>query len=226
MLSRDQFIQALKHPNMLDHSTLEGIKEIMTDYPAFAAARMLYLRNLRNISSYKFESELVRHSIYIPDRTVLYRFLIEETAAAPDEFELLPYNEAAFSQFLNAQADVELPGQELITQASFQLSAESDQEAVPATGEPIDLIDRFILQNPTIKPIAKSPEPSEKPVGVHDEIMSDGLITETLAGVYVKQGLYLEALNAYQKLSLKFPEKNSYFATQIEEIKKLMSKES
>ena len=41
----------------------------------------------------------------------------------------------------------------------------------------------------------------------------------------MKQGLYNEALQSYQKLILKFPEKNSYFAGQIENIKKLISKE-
>jgi hypothetical protein len=41
----------------------------------------------------------------------------------------------------------------------------------------------------------------------------------------VKQGLYKEALSAYAKLSLKFPEKNSYFVAQIEKVKKLISKD-
>jgi hypothetical protein len=224
MLTRNQFIQVLKHPSMLDQSTINGLKEIIADYPAFAAARMLYLRNLRNINSYKFETELVQNSVYIPDRTVLFRFLLKDSEVQADEFELLPYDDTTFSHFFMEPSDVGSP--ELVPTAPFKLGTESVETTIPPAGEPNDLIDRFILQNPTIKPIVKAPETTEKQGGLQDEILGDGLITETLAGVYVKQGLYDEALKAYQKLSLKFPEKNSYFATQIEEIKTLMSKKS
>ena len=50
---------------------------------------------------------------------------------------------------------------------------------------------------------------------------SDELMTETLAKVFVKQKRYTKALQAYQILGLKYPEKNSFFADQTKEIKRL-----
>ena len=47
-------------------------------------------------------------------------------------------------------------------------------------------------------------------------------VTETLARVYLEQEHYDKAKSAYKKLSLKYPEKSSFFAGQIELIEKLL----
>jgi cytochrome c-type biogenesis protein CcmH/NrfG len=46
-------------------------------------------------------------------------------------------------------------------------------------------------------------------------------MTETLARIYLEQGKYKEALQAYRILILKYPEKSSFFADQIKAVEKL-----
>ena len=85
-----------------------------------------------------------------------------------------------------------------------------------------DLIENFINKGtgkivPVENGTADTVDISEDSVKEHD-----GFITDTLAKIYVKQGYYSKAIFAYEKLILKFPEKSSYFAAQIEEIKKIV----
>ncbi len=48
----------------------------------------------------------------------------------------------------------------------------------------------------------------------------EGLVSESLADVYVKQGKYDKAIETYNRLSLQNPKKNAYFARKIEEVLK------
>jgi hypothetical protein len=88
--------------------------------------------------------------------------------------------------------------------------------------EQTDLIDKFIIANPRIEPVRdKSFHPVDDISKPYTE-EKGGFITETLAKIYVTQGYYSKAIDIYEKLSLKFPEKSSYFATQIEKVKELI----
>ncbi|WP_291132863.1 tetratricopeptide repeat protein [Flavobacterium sp. UBA7682] len=80
----------------------------------------------------------------------------------------------------------------------------------------IDLIDKFIENNPKITPIAK-----DATVPVIAPIAEDTsyLMTETLARVYLEQKKYSKAIQAYEILILKYPEKSSFFADRISDIK-------
>lgn len=87
-----------------------------------------------------------------------------------------------------------------------------------------DLIDKFIEANPRIEPVrVKSDAPVDDIAKQYTEHQG-GFVTETLARIYVTQGYYSRAIDIYERLSLKFPEKSSYFATQIEKVKELIKK--
>jgi hypothetical protein len=50
-----------------------------------------------------------------------------------------------------------------------------------------------------------------------------GLVTETLANHYFEQGVFLKAIQAYEILKLKVPQKSSIFAARIAEMRNLQS---
>ena len=96
------------------------------------------------------------------------------------------------------------------------LSKEADK-AGPLS-EKIHIIDRFLKANPKIPPGGKN---ESNNYSLEEDLYSNELMTETLAKVLVKQKKYKKAISAYKILSLKYPEKNVFFAGKIQEIRKL-----
>jgi len=84
------------------------------------------------------------------------------------------------------------------------------------------LIDKFIEDNPKIVP--KKTTASNIDIRTSVKIDKTELMTETLAKVYLEQKKYKKAVQAYKILSLKYPEKSSFFAGQIEAIHQLQKK--
>ncbi len=79
------------------------------------------------------------------------------------------------------------------------------------------LIDQFIEASPKISPVKHG-----VPATIHIDINKDdntSLMTETLARVYLEQKKYQKAIQAYDILILKYPEKSSFFADRIADIK-------
>ena len=81
-----------------------------------------------------------------------------------------------------------------------------------------ELIDKFLENKPKIVP---SKDTTKINIEVQDKVAHDGLMTETLARIYLEQHNYEKAIQSYKILSLKYPEKSGFFADQIKAVKEL-----
>ena len=136
--------------------------------------------------------------------------IIDERSAADDESEVSSID---FIPDEIEEAKLEKERHSLSDWLS-QLSNESVERVQP------DLIDRFLKHPPSFRP-----KKTQKTEGIQD-ISKDSLrenpeiMTETLARLYTEQGHYAKAIEAYEILSLRFPEKSSFFAGRAKELKK------
>ncbi|MEY3498884.1 MAG: hypothetical protein RL308_553 [Bacteroidota bacterium] len=80
-----------------------------------------------------------------------------------------------------------------------------------------ELIDKFIEASPKIPPIKKDAETKVFLESSQED--NSYLMTETLARVYLEQNKFQKAIQAYEILILKYPEKSSFFANRISDIK-------
>jgi len=86
-----------------------------------------------------------------------------------------------------------------------------------------ELIDKFIEENPKIIPSESS---SKIDIQSSLKIDKNELMTETLAKVYLEQKKFKKAIQAYKILSLKYPEKSSFFADRIKAVEKIQQDNS
>lgn len=318
-MNREEFIQFMNHPELLDKSSVDEMRELIDEFPYFQSGHLLYLKNLRLLDNIRFPSQLKVSAAYITDREVLYHLLKEQRATPPaaekesetkaaapetpqepsheelmilidEDQEITPHemessdpqrkgkventgsgsNQAnrrgAMSDLLNFEytRDIEdqqqpeekeptgihekkpnskeypiqrTSGTDITSTERFSFAAwldhmqektihDKDEMTSPAASRDTakdELIDKFLSSDPRI---ISSDEPDEKQedISVPSVTEDEGLISDTLARIYVKQGYYSKAIFTYEKLSLKFPEKSSYFANQIEKIQQLINK--
>lgn len=126
----------------------------------------------------------------------------EPESEQPEESVAHPHEEEELLEFIGDEEPV---------------APEPEQKLTPA-----DLIDRFIMTSPRIERMTPAAEQPVKDLAEPSAEEQGTFITETLARIYVNQGYYFKAINIYEKLSLKYPEKSAYFASRIEKIKELI----
>ncbi|MEO8589369.1 MAG: tetratricopeptide repeat protein [Flavobacteriales bacterium] len=86
-----------------------------------------------------------------------------------------------------------------------------------------ELIDRFIQQQ-TPDPVRKAEFFTPQQAAKRSLDDTAGLVTETLARIYEKQGNLHKAIEAYGKLALKYPHKSDYFAALQKSLEEQLNK--
>ncbi len=81
---------------------------------------------------------------------------------------------------------------------------------------PKDLIEKFITENPSIQ--RRTPKGDKSDLSEKSTEWQPDIASEYLAEIYLKQGNKPRAIQIYEALMLKFPEKKSYFAALIEKV--------
>ena len=106
-------------------------------------------------------------------------------------------------------------------QSPFAEAGESDYTPsnLRNTHKGTDIIESFLKNDPQISPPNAEQINTENKAKKSAEDHND-LVSETLAKIYIEQMLYDKAIETYEKLSLKFPEKSRYFADLIQSIEK------
>ncbi|MCD8041667.1 MAG: hypothetical protein LUH10_01250 [Tannerellaceae bacterium] len=244
-MSGEELYRVIDDPSLLSQDTLPVLRHMTEDYPWFSTARMLYLKNLTNVESPMFEEELKKHAVYVADRKKLYDYIhldIEEitkestaTIHENDPFLLIDSFLTAQGTMASFPAGMPLPVQPsasmdyiLWAYSPHTGEVEKEPETVPLKHQ--ELIDSFLTEEENREPGSRLLQAEEEadrlPSLVEDEeyekTLDDSYFTETLARIYVKQRRYEKALQIIQKLSLKYPEKNIYFADQIRFLEKLI----
>jgi hypothetical protein len=214
-MNRDNIIKYIRQPGKLDQNTLPEIEELLNAFPYFQTAYLLHVKNHHNIKSLKFNDSLKSASARIGDRSVLYHLIhgliseklhdTRQPAESVKEIPLLPKSSRTFTGWFD-QLDYKVP---------------AEPKKIPAEEKQFkdkELIDAFIQTQPRIIP-GKGELKDQEDISEAFIKPDEQLMTETLAQIYIKQGYYLKAIHVYETLSLKFPEKISYFAAQINKIK-------
>ncbi|MFL2614554.1 MAG: hypothetical protein ACJ0OV_02595 [Candidatus Marisimplicoccus sp.] len=195
--SGNTFSKIIEGFDSMDSSKSLELKKILNSYPYFQSASAYYLKTLKAQKKDSYRELLPKTAILTFNRSILRNWLYsDEIKDNQDKVKNEKYSFLDWFDVIN--------------------------DDMPKVDEKFDLIDEFIKNSPKIK---INNDYDVKSSFKTDQKIKDELITETLAKIYVKQEKFNKAIKAYEILSLKYPKKSSFFADQINDIKKLKSKE-
>ena len=209
MVEGNKISSMIENPYIMHKDESIYISNILEEFPYFQTAHILYSKALQNTKSIRFKSQLKKAAIYSGDRNLLFDIISQQedsNISKNTDIQKLKKEDkkAELHSFLDWISIVQT---KKIVRSKKQ--------------NPDEIINLFLENKPKIKNNTKqrffnASENARKSIKENNDI-----ITETLAKVYAKQEHFEKAILAYQKLSLKYPQKSSYFADQIKVIKKL-----
>jgi len=209
-----QFLELIQKADQLENADYLLLKKVQKNFPFFYISHALSTRfevkNLDSIPSLTFAA------VTSADRVWLKNWLYQPLATSAAAIDAMPSeNEEETSNPKRKKRPV--PKEDLIE----SIKRKEKKEIVDAKKrEQIDLIKAFSKKEIKLATI-KEIEANQNNENLADASTSlnEGLMSETFAKILLQQGKKAQAIEIYEKLALKFPEKRAYFADLIEKSK-------
>ena len=203
ILEKDKITEAVDKP----------IKPVVTDY--FDVNNSLILQS--DFSKQQKENR----EIYEPEKQVQDNFILPSA-------DLLDYerDNSAYYELTDIETDNNWDESrsfsswlKLLRNNKIQLTGQEEEKNRPVRNEKMTLIDNFLQKGSRdhLK-VTQTDIGENKDFSIKSLQESDDLMTETLADIFIKQKHFSKAINIFERLRLKYPEKNIYFALRIKEL--------
>jgi tetratricopeptide (TPR) repeat protein len=180
------------------------------------------LTSIREASASKPQQVEEEKAIEIPQpetKPEISEETIEEKLEIGKPLEFSRGEKHSFQEWLQLSTFKPIQREETPIESEKTANTEEISEIDSEKKKKLEIIDRFIEANPKISPVKNT-----TPISLVSERNSQDnsyLMTETLAKVYLEQKKYQKAIQAYEILILKYPEKSHFFADRILDIKTL-----
>lgn len=248
-MNKEQYIRFLNKPEQLGSASITDLEKLANEFPYCASIHLLYTLSLFLDRNIKFDAQLHKTAAIIGDRKMLKKqidYLNDhyEKIQLPDEY--VAKEEITTTEVIDKNFQVEeiLKNQKIeelkarierklaeIERAKKRQKASNQDIDKPVNSNldeldkenkgksKLELIEHFIASEPSI---TRKSAHFFDPIDLAAQSITDqeNIVSETLAQIYYDQGYKEKALKIYDKLSLKFPEKSSYFASRILRIEK------
>ena len=213
-MNATQFLELIQKADQLENADYLLLKKVQKNFPFFyishALSTRFEIKNLDSIPSLTFAA------VTSADRVWLKNWLYQPLATSAAAIDAMPSeNEEETSNPKRKKRPV--PKEDLIE----SIKRKEKKEIVDAKKrEQIDLIKAFSKKEIKLATI-KEIEANQNNENLADASTSlnEGLMSETFAKILLQQGKKAQAIEIYEKLALKFPEKRAYFANLIEKSK-------
>lgn len=227
----------------MDAQSIAHLRDLVEKYPYFHTARILLLQALHRNRDVAFDGELRASAPMVPNPQAIFRLVEERNYSLEEEHRKFANSASTdekgdrtgnlideFLQNLPQEHDSANPMPVDATQDYIgylmQSSAQSSTVDSPLL-EGNEIIDDFLMNGSpriTIQREDSNTETASTPPLPTSETTAPttDFLTETLAGIYIKQGKYENAVKILKQISLKNPQKSRYFADQLRFLDKLI----
>jgi tetratricopeptide (TPR) repeat protein len=217
MLDKNNFIDFLSNPQALSLNDIMLMENATKKYPYFQLSYTLIAKGIYAKAPEIAQDAVRKAAIYALSRNAL-RKVIEND---------MDWNITSSARYIDSPVDNKFSQITIDDELKREQLEEELIESIarPALrniqDEQLAIIEQFIKKEPRIQPIKKNDGSEEfEDLSERSTKLNGPLLTESYAKILARQGRFDQAIEVYQKLIAKNPEKITYFAEKIAELQR------